>query len=48
MPVAALATGLEDVGDWGVDAFDRDRQLRDEALDDADRDSWTVHRAGSD
>ena len=46
VPVADLSSGLEAVGDWGVDAFADDRQSLDAVLDDADRDPWTAGKWG--
>ena len=43
--VANLAAGLDGIGDWGVDAFARERQLLDDAVDDSDRDPWSARQA---
>jgi prevent-host-death family protein len=40
VPVAEIADGLATVGDWGVDAFQRERAQLDEAVDDSDVDVW--------
>ena len=40
VPVDDVAAGLEDVGDWGVGAFVRERGKLDAVVDDTDRDPW--------
>lgn len=46
VPLADLASGLEAIGDWGVDAFADERHSLDAVLDDADRDPWTAGKTG--